>query len=105
MSATLGHSLVALGAAFGLGIVVLFGIWLWAKLQNLPPASPPLPPRRGRAQEEVLLAVPAWRKRAGGAPDGLVYERPLDIAAPAAVLPDDAVLPPPREVQGVNGEA
>lgn len=97
--------LVTLAAAVGLGLVVLLAIWIWAKVQPLPSSSPPLPPRREKAQEEALLTVPTWRKRAGGTGGGVAYERPLDIAGAAPALPDDAVLQPPREVAGHNGEA
>jgi hypothetical protein len=97
-------ALVALAAAAGLGLVLLLGIWVWAKAQALPPATPPLPPQRERANEEALLALTPWRKRAPGNTNATAYQRPLDIASAPVGVPDDAVLPPPREVAGRNGE-
>ena len=104
MDSTVHDTLVTLVTAVSLGLVVGMVIWLWAKLQPLPPTSPPLPPQREKAHEQALLAIPTWHKRALSAVNGAVYERPLDIAGTTPARPDDAVLQPPREVAGQNGE-
>ena len=97
--------LLALGAVVGLGILTVFCVWVWAKVQPLPPTTPALPPRRRPAEADALLAFPTWRKRAPGAANAVPYERPLDVMGGAPNVPDDGLLPPPREVLGRNGEA
>lgn len=105
MAETVYDAAVVLAAVLGLGVVVFVGVWLWAKVQRLPPTMPSLPARRDKGDAETLLTFPAWRKRNPLGPVVMPYERPLDVLDDPAQAPDDAVLLPPRNVAGRNGEA
>lgn len=83
-----------------IGAVVLLVIG-WVLLHLIagpdPPARPPAAPRRDPRLDESLFRARAWKHavlpRLGN------YNRPADID-----LVDDALLPPPRQIEGVNGE-
>ena len=101
-AATLAIGVLAL---VGLGLLASLVVWLWAVTRPLPATRGSLPTERDRARTEALLTFPEWRKREleVGAPRH--FERPLEIQDEVVPLPEDGLLPPPRAVQGHNGEA
>jgi hypothetical protein len=78
-------------------VVIALGALLHALAGPHPPAMPPrsgFPGRRG----ESLFVSAKWPRRVGGtATTG--YNRPPDVG-----LEEQGILPPPREVEGRNGE-
>ena len=97
--------MTALAIGLALGALLVSG--LAATVFVLAGADPaPEPPGNHPAEvgdREALFRPPAWKK---GQPTGpgagapAAFHRPLEVEA----LPEDGVLPPPREVRGVNGE-
>ena len=61
--------------------------------------------RTNNVGEEDRIYLRRSRRRRWGRARPLAYERPLDVNELPPNLPDDGILPPPREVQGRNREA
>jgi hypothetical protein len=89
---------------FGIGILLALGV---VGLVNtfageLPAVEPSTAAVDYELSHEILFAPHPWLRGVGAPPAAAVpaYHRPLDVQ----VLPDEGILPPPREIIGVNDE-
>ena len=96
--------LLILTVICGVAAILVTGLLLWARSQPLPPTAPLLPPRRGEDDVDSLLTYPLWKRATLGANTVPDYERPMDVGPALAGLPANNILPPPRRVEGLNGE-
>lgn len=94
--------MTALAIGIAIGIVLLGAVLVATLLGPDPPAEPGDAVVDDSSVRDSLFHPPGWTKGRvpllGGAP--AEFNRPLDVQA----LPNDGILPPPRQVQGVNGE-
>jgi hypothetical protein len=97
--------MTAIAFGIGAGITLVIGVVL--AMQELagsdPPAEPPDPILAGQGARDRLFRPAPWVKGRQIATEvaAPAYNRPLELQ----LIPDHEILPPPREVRGVNNEA
>ena len=91
---------VALGLATGMVIICVLVLALFALAGMDPPAEPADAVHEDAQERDALFQPDAWKKSRTAPAIAPAYHRPLDVAP----VPANEILPPPREVQGVNEE-
>lgn len=89
---------IIIGIAIFLFLIVLV---IGASLMgNEPSLEPPQRAMKNRSARNKLFRSANWEKGVQqiGVPVQADYNRPLEVA------PDNQLLPPPRDIEGVNGE-
>lgn len=98
--------MTALAIAIALGALLVAGLaaTVFVLAGADPPPEPPDNYPADVGDRESLFRPPAWKKgqpTGPGAEAAAAFHRPLEVEV---LPPEDGVLPPPREVRGVNGE-
>ena len=89
---------------FGMGILLALGVvgFVTTFAGELPAVEPSTAGVDYELSHEMLFTPRPWPRGVEAPPVDTVsaYHRPLDVQ----VLPDEGILPPPREIIGVNNE-